>query len=43
MPTLDHVLENQMVGVRSTMSSYIHEMSSILDQFQLQKQVKKKP
>jgi hypothetical protein len=41
MPRLD-VLENGMVGVHSIMSSSIHEMSSILAQFQLQEQVKKK-
>jgi hypothetical protein len=41
MPTLD-ALENKMVGVHSTMSSSIHEMSSILAQFQPQEQVKKK-
>jgi hypothetical protein len=39
MPTLD-VLKNGMVGVHSTMSSSIHEMSSILAQFQLQEQMK---
>jgi hypothetical protein len=41
MPTLD-ALENGMVGVHSTMSSSIHEMSSILAQSQFKKQVKKK-
>jgi len=41
MPTLD-ALENKMVGVHSTMSSSIHEMSFILAQFQPQEQVKKK-
>ncbi len=41
MLTLD-VLENGMVGVHSTMSSSIHEMSSILAQSQLQEQVGKK-
>jgi hypothetical protein len=39
MPTL----ENGMVGVHSTISSSIHEKSSILAQSQLQEQVKKKP
>jgi fluoride ion exporter CrcB/FEX len=41
MPTLD-VLQNGMVGMHSTMSSSIYEMSSILAQSQLQEQVKKK-
>jgi hypothetical protein len=40
MPTLN-VLENGMVGVRSTMSSSIHEMSYIFVQSQLQEQVEK--
>jgi hypothetical protein len=38
MPTLN-VLKNGMVSVHSTMSSSIHEMSSIFAQLQLQKQV----
>jgi hypothetical protein len=42
MSTLD-VFENGMLSVHSTMSSSIHEMSSILAQSQLQEQVKKKP
>jgi hypothetical protein len=37
MPTL----ENGMVGVHSTMSSPIHEKSSILAQLQLQERLKK--
>jgi hypothetical protein len=35
------VFKNGMVGVRSTMSSSIHETSSIFAQSQLQEQVKK--
>jgi hypothetical protein len=42
MPTLD-VLKSGMVGVHLTMYSSIHEMFSILAQFQLQEQVQKKP
>jgi hypothetical protein len=42
MPTLD-VLKNGMVGVHSTMLSSIHEMFSILAQFQFQEQMKQKP
>jgi hypothetical protein len=38
MPTL----ENEMVGVHSTMSSSIHKKSYILAQSQLQEQVGKK-
>jgi hypothetical protein len=41
MLTLD-VLKSGMVGVHLTMYSSIHEMSSILTQFQLQEQVKEK-
>jgi hypothetical protein len=34
-------VKNGLVGVHSTMSSSIHDMPSILAQFQLQEQVKK--